>query len=156
MNKERLLKLADFLEKVHPSNFNWDNWYSRRLDSKGAPTKPRCGTMACALGWAALMPEFKAEGLKIKESGEDAAWLASLPERVRGQVELDGQVVYGRMKNPFRIASKFFGITDSRAQAIFGGARWGEPSDDPKYVACKIRKFVKEKCREQRAAAEAG
>lgn len=60
MNKERLGKLADFLvELVENGNkFNMAWWISR----------DECGTTACALGWAASIPEFIDLGLRVTDA----------------------------------------------------------------------------------------
>jgi hypothetical protein len=44
MNKERLLELADFIEKLPPEAFEMEDWV----------TQNECGTTACIAGWACL------------------------------------------------------------------------------------------------------
>jgi hypothetical protein len=63
-HSDRLLKLADVLEnQVAEENFDMAVWGTHYGDH--APEeKNHCGTSACALGWAAMTPEFKADGLK--------------------------------------------------------------------------------------------
>ncbi len=63
MNRERLLRLADFLDTLPPSKFNYGTW-ADTLTPEGT-----CGTTACALGWAAQMPEFRELGLCLVNSG---------------------------------------------------------------------------------------
>lgn len=60
MNRERLLKLADFLETLPPSRFNFSSWFGNGAD--GRPDIS-CNSTACALGWATAIPEFRALGL---------------------------------------------------------------------------------------------
>lgn len=55
-HKERLLLLAGFLEKLPPEKFNYGQWAGTDR------TATSCGTVGCALGWAASMPEFQALG----------------------------------------------------------------------------------------------
>lgn len=87
MNVERLLKLADFLEKIPEDHFDMDNWVS--VDSfvdeetyvieqkhlPGDPEKLSCGTTACAFGWAtALWPEelyFDGCHVRLQDESED-------------------------------------------------------------------------------------
>lgn len=57
MNKERLLKLADFLDTVPAEKFDLRTW--------------QCGTTACAVGWACTMPEFQDEGLVLANRWPD-------------------------------------------------------------------------------------
>jgi hypothetical protein len=64
MNAQRLLKLADFLDTVDPSNFNYNYWHTGLREPRTAPQEPECGTTACALGWAAHVPEFQEAGLE--------------------------------------------------------------------------------------------
>lgn len=71
MNKERLNKLADFLDTVPERKFDLDTW---RVNADGKEVFDEstddeqllnfdCGTSGCAIGWACAMPEFKAQGL---------------------------------------------------------------------------------------------
>lgn len=48
MKTKLLLQLADLLETVEPKRFDYSRWF--RNDAK-------CGTVACALGWACTLPE---------------------------------------------------------------------------------------------------
>jgi hypothetical protein len=76
MHKERLLRLADLLDIVPADQFNLSHW--------------KCGTTACAVGWACTIPEFQAEGLHLTDNdpvfGDFASWPA-----VRMFFELDKQ-----------------------------------------------------------------
>lgn len=68
MNKERLLKLADFLDTVPPARFRFDVWAHNK---KGEEIKiGECGTTACAVGWATTIPEFAAAGLHLRIGGD--------------------------------------------------------------------------------------
>ena len=60
--KRRLLRLAEFLDSLPPEKFDLAYW--------GDQSSP-CGTVACACGWACLLPEFQAEGLKVNIYTED-------------------------------------------------------------------------------------
>ena len=62
MKTQRLLKLASFLDKVHPTKFNFGTWVGgqeRPFDMAKEPrSKGVCGTTACAIGWCpALWPD---------------------------------------------------------------------------------------------------
>lgn len=52
MNIPLLLKLADLLDTVTPEAFDYGSWRSGPTDSPLG----RCGTTACALGYATLLP----------------------------------------------------------------------------------------------------
>lgn len=51
MNQERLTTLAKHLRTVPPENLDMSNW--------------TCGTAACAVGHACMMPEFNEQGLNL-------------------------------------------------------------------------------------------
>lgn len=53
MNTEALTKLADFLDTLPTSRFNFRRYFGHDW------TPEQCGTTACALGWATTIPEFK-------------------------------------------------------------------------------------------------
>ncbi len=57
---DRLLLLADFLERLPDKRFDYGHWIGNGW--KGDPGLS-CGTTACALGWATAIPEFQALGL---------------------------------------------------------------------------------------------
>ena len=61
MNAERLLLLADFLETKVPKV----NWYYGLIYGREFVRSTRdvvsCGSTACAVGWAAFVPELKDE-----------------------------------------------------------------------------------------------
>lgn len=62
---QNILDLANFVEKIEPSRFDFGTWVGR--DWGGAPDLS-CGTTACALGWATTMPKFRALGLSLTRS----------------------------------------------------------------------------------------
>lgn len=62
----RLNLLADFLEKLSPARFDYGRWVG---DSWAGKQDLSCGTTACALGWAAAIPEFQALGLELATVG---------------------------------------------------------------------------------------
>lgn len=75
-NKERVQMSIDILQRVADQNRKFDlrSWYDASLwyfGSPDAPLPPRptteqelhaCGTSACAMGWIAMSPEWKAAG----------------------------------------------------------------------------------------------
>lgn len=119
----RLLVLARFLRRLPRRRFDYGTWTGD--DWKGSQTL-RCGTTACALGWAATMPIFRRAGLHINNWG-------------------DPQLGHG---NPFRhatgtsAAEKLFHLHDFEADHLFLPGE-GELKATPKQVAQKIEAFVK-------------
>ena len=75
MNKEKLLKLASFLDELPEHRFFYGSWVG---STWGGKEDLSCGTTACALGWAATIPEFREEGLRLKRTHGGLAYI-SLP-----------------------------------------------------------------------------
>ena len=66
MNKERLLKLADFVEaNAVDNNFNMTSYFSRGV-TKPEDLRHNCGTTACLAGWGCLVPEFRQAGYRAE------------------------------------------------------------------------------------------
>lgn len=73
MNKERLLKLADRLEKIPEVKFDLRDWIDDDINPDlvekhtnefgDVALEGFCGTVACVLGHAAFVPEFRELGL---------------------------------------------------------------------------------------------
>lgn len=70
MNKERLLKMAGFLEALPPHKFDFDTYVrvgrKHPAEALAAPEE-HCGTTACAVGWMpAIFPdEFEWKALSL-------------------------------------------------------------------------------------------
>lgn len=120
MRKDRLLKLADFLEKVVAKKpkykFNMNKFGDIDFDPN------RCSTAACAFGWATVR----------------------FPRALK--MDSRGAIQYKDDLN-FDAASGFFQI-DTRSSFRLFGLNTGCKS--PKQVARNIRRFVKEKSRERK------
>lgn len=122
----RLLKLADFLEKLPSEKFDISNWASNEkfeADSWIAPNmsalEKDCGTVACALGWACIMPEFRRLGAYLDEGWNPAMKAGGVPEE--------------------EIFALNCGDGDDD---LFYSHDYPETKPGPKDVAKKIRKFV--------------
>ena len=73
-----------------------------------------CGTAACALGWAALMPQFRKLGLKMHWSKRDYGW-EGLPT-----LRLDQPNVWGDIVITGEDAGQIlFGLTDAESTWLF-------------------------------------
>lgn len=124
MQVERLKKLRARLARLRPSKhrqFSMNYWFKAALDEEAKPkfkvladgtckvvgfeTKPVCGSAACALGHAALMPEFRKLGLKlVYENNVDG--------------EVLGTVKYRGQEDQYAGAA-FFGLTLQEAHMLF-------------------------------------
>lgn len=62
VGNRRLVKLAAFLEKLPRNRFDYSRFIG--ADWEGGQNL-ECGTTACALGWAATMPEFRRLGVRL-------------------------------------------------------------------------------------------
>lgn len=118
MRVDRLNTLADTLEKLTKKQLKMDAWVA---DNEGS-----CGFAGCALGWAAQIPEFKQDGLFIKDFGV----ILKTPE------------VY---TSGYDAASQFFDISDELATEYFtpGTKVYNyKPNPLPKTVAMKLRELA--------------
>lgn len=66
MNKKALLELADFLENLDPKRFDIRTWRRPNKNTVGFVSDDQlltdCNTVACAIGWATTLPEWKEAG----------------------------------------------------------------------------------------------
>lgn len=76
--RENCGKLADFLEQKFSGsdNFQMHNWVYQPTDAKslskwerGGVSSNECGTVCCALGWAAMSGQFEDQGLSYAVRG---------------------------------------------------------------------------------------
>lgn len=80
--KNRLLKLADFLDTVPDERFNFRRWVSSNWDGK-TPLH-LCNTTACAFGWATAVPLFRKLGLRLGIIRDGAAVVYLVQEGLPG------------------------------------------------------------------------
>lgn len=141
VHKDRLLKLADFLEKLPRKKFDYD------VVTRGEdiPRKELdCGTVGCAIGWCPVVFPIQ------------------LKYRRRERFEL-GPMIYNkeglnfgfRESKPTPPVREFFGVSLEESQALFNpyrqearyalGMRAVNEKSTPKAVAKNIRLFVKHK-----------
>ena len=65
MNADLLLDLANFLDKLPPERFKYNDWVGKDW---GGKLDLSCGTTACALGWATQIPSIAAKGLRLAQN----------------------------------------------------------------------------------------
>lgn len=133
--KSRLLKLADFLEKLPPKRFAYDMWVGSHWRGN---TNLSCGTTACALGWATTMPIFRRLGLRLTLGVG-----CNLDDAERGGMY--GDITMPGGGDEYVAGKKIFGLTMGEVSQLFMPANDYEETASAKYVAKKIRKFVKTK-----------
>ncbi len=97
-NLELLEELYAIIDGIPDKNFN----LSTVIKSGGR--RATCRTIACAIGWAALHPKFKALGLRFN------AQLGVFTSKTHGAMSIDYETA----------AEDVFGIEKHRAAHIFG------------------------------------
>lgn len=92
MNTERLTRLAQILDSVPPEQFDLSLW---RADAS-------CGTVACAIGWCTLDPEFQQQGF---------GWDGGMPTFTSPH--------YFDLLRSWPAVRAFFGLTQSEVESLF-------------------------------------
>lgn len=116
MNKKRLLKLAEFLENEVPrKRFDMGQW-----GGHSGFHENKCGSAACALGWATTIPAFRRAGLIFSE---------------RGIPTFEGE--WGE-----DAGARFFNLPRGQATTLFMPGSYPNHRATPKQVAKRIRKLV--------------
>ncbi len=122
--EQRLMRLADFLEKnVPPERFSLDAWSTGDLID--------CGTAACACGWATEIPEFKEAGLWLDTSrvGPPHAYV-------------EGCIMFGELADVEAVEA-FFEIDTKTVTFLFMRVSYDYWTPiTPQLVAKRIRKYV--------------
>jgi hypothetical protein len=127
----RLEQIAEAGDRVGPIGFDMRDW----IDFEDR--EHVCGTTACAMGHAALMPEFQAEGLHFRDhTGRGLFTAEEVNRSVVEEIETPTLVAGDRFITYLTIAS-FFEIHECVARTIFGG----NPRS-PRQVAWQIRTLV--------------
>lgn len=98
--RERLLFLRDALRRPMPADFRFDmsRWRANLLPNE----RDGCGTAACALGYATLLPELAAEGL---------SWLEA-------PAPFMGRIVFGD-QGDYEAGELFFGLNRDQSEFLF-------------------------------------
>lgn len=100
MNKQRLETLAHFLRTVPSARFDLGAWFTVYDESGDIRQNiwnlsvdkfrsSECGTTACAVGWACMIPEFRKAGLSASVSGIPCFEETNNWEAVRRFFEID-------------------------------------------------------------------
>lgn len=116
MEKARLLKLAKFLREYVKSN-----WFNLSVWAEDGFVEKKCGTAACALGWAPSC--FPRSGLKLMGK-------YNLIPEYNGH---DG----------IEAGEAFFGLSSGEARYLFDPTCYPKSHRGRLYVAKRIESFVK-------------
>lgn len=138
MNVERLNKLVELLESLEPESFDLRSWvlkYNHVLIDESPQLvedhiENPCGTVACAIGWACLNPDFNALGLKLDNSpaelGEPTYYCPTDEWQYSG----------------FRAVAKFFDIGYENAEYLFLQQEYGEKVATKDEVIARIKEYI--------------
>lgn len=131
MNKHRLLKLADLLEK-DAKNKKGIRFYMGTFGEIGDENNPlSCSTTACAMGLAVLSGAFRRTGIGYRVEG--------------GEIDITWK---GRKIGGFEAAARLFEINSKDADRLFvphysGHGMVREGASDERNMAAQIREYVK-------------
>ncbi len=140
VQKKRLLKLADFLDKLPRKKFK----FTEVVSGKETPNKTlTCGSQACAIGWCPVVFPRLTEYVGVSSYTGMNDYIVV---KMKG-MNFDG----GSLDSVTHIGEELFGLSDPESYALFvpdHPQAWildlkplGETAT-PKQVAKNIRKFV--------------
>ena len=116
MNRRRLERLAEFLETLKPKRGD-------TFDMAKFGHQRECGTVACALGWAALSPKFR---------GLEGEW------NNYGELEITHNAY-----SFFAAGAEYFGVSDDTSNPLFSDTEYDIATITQKTVARRVRQLLK-------------
>lgn len=140
LRRQRLLYLADFLEELPKrspkTRFNMTEWAYHR-GAHRPKSHNYCGTAACALGHAAMLPRFKRLGLRLQwvKSGTDEVWRAFVKFQGRRGHEA-GAAFF--LLSPEEAGDLFY------SRGIVNGGEWGSRQRTRGQVVKLLRRLARE------------
>jgi hypothetical protein len=152
-NEELLLLLADRLENLiaptggtGPVAFLMSDWVQPTFSSTSDRSQHICGTAACALGHAALMPEFQERGLFFQRVDEEdgTRYKIETPLELNDYVrQYNGNNIQLALHgDPRGVISRLFGISEDDEHWNVIPVFSGYPRS-PRQVAWQIREFLR-------------
>lgn len=134
----RLLRLAEFLEQLEPKRFDYKSWVG---SDWGGKSDLSCGTTACALGWAAAMPEFQALGVRLVKS--------QYSQYNNSMIKMENSDYFPGYAQIQEVGIEIFGLDRDEFEYLFVPREDWDPhgtikerTASAKQVAAKIREFV--------------
>jgi hypothetical protein len=121
IHKERLLKLADFLDTIPEKSFYFGSWVENWKGEQAM--SPSCGTTACAFGWATAIPEFQALGLRFCEAKHGGVGLTTKIGEVIGEVNA------GPWPMTVQAAEDIFGLSERDMRWLFTPCEYTRSED---------------------------
>jgi hypothetical protein len=136
---ERLLFVRNLVAGLPDERVDMGHYIHPRSRDIWTPGHPMCGTVACALGHAAMTPEMQAEGLSILSPTSGLPWM--MP-RLHGET-----VEYG-----YFVVDAFFGLPRGTARDLFSPE---ETNDRERFLAMADRVLAEHAQRPEAAAQSA-
>ena len=133
MNKNRLLKLASFLENLPPKKFDLDTFTHIQGNKLPSIKEGSCGSTACGIGWCpTVFPRLcKYQPLYDQYSYEDDIIIGV------DIVMRDDSVIEG-----FFVSNELFDILYDDSNYLFNPQCYHKSKRGPKSVANRIRTYV--------------
>lgn len=125
--KERLLKLADAIEKLDDKNFDLRSYVKLKGDIEDLKQKKlNCGTTCCAIGWMPSVFPRICEWKLVDEYHGDINVMLKNDPYVTG----------------YEVAREVFGLSDYEAWFLFDPDYYPEDRRGKKSVLRRIRRFI--------------
>lgn len=148
IHANRLYRLSDYLRALDVERFDFTSWVSGSFSSD----KLDCGTTACALGHAAMLPEFRALGLRLFHYPNTTAtgYVGLVDSECCIIPSLGSEYASGWLE-ACRATKEIFGLTEKETSLLFvpeqSGLDESKPAENatPQEVAAHIVLFLEEK-----------
>lgn len=130
--KRRLLKLADLLDSLDESKFDFATWGDvdeGEVGTDALKNATLCGTKACALGWAPSLTFAKKAGYSL-----------IIKQNSRGYKYGDF-VKNGRPVDPYMVAKELFGVNRTQFYKLFVWTIKNDAKESAHDIAENIRLF---------------
>lgn len=144
MRKDLLLELASFLETLDPNRFDIRTWRRPSKNSVGFVSDEEllkdCNTVACAIGWAATLPNWKNAGFYM-------GTLEIIQEHLNHSLSKPytmAIIKWGGNKetDSYQALQEGLDLPDRMAEVLFDYHNYAdEEFTDPETVAERIREF---------------
>jgi hypothetical protein len=136
--KNRLLRLADFLEALPRKRFDFNHWVGDNWEGKEDLS---CGTTACALGWATTIPSLRKAGLRMDPGG-----FVTLERFLKGQEHSYGySASFSAGKEVFDLSDEEFRFAFVPHGQSYNGRKPAPEEATPQRVGRNIRFLAESK-----------
>lgn len=144
MRKDLLLELANFLENLDPNRFDIRTWRRPSKNSVGFVSDEElltdCNTVACAIGWAATLQNWKNAGFYVDTLEITQEYLSHSLSKPYTMAIIKWS---GNTKvDSYQAIQEGLDLPDRMAEVLFDYHNYAdEEFTDPETVAERIREF---------------